>query len=118
MTEAQRLAAMLEAEWSRCTGPDEMLTAAAHLRRLEAECEALLTEARYITRQNGEWQEKAAQAMAECEQLRKYKAAAMLMVEDASRYIWLRDSQEGKTVRIMDRRQWNEAIDAAMKETK
>jgi hypothetical protein len=35
------------------------------------------------------WQARAEQSRAECEALRKYKAAAMLMVEDARRYQFL-----------------------------
>lgn len=123
MTEAQRLAEWLDANSSseEFQGVAERV---AYLRRLEAECEALLTEARYITRQNGEWQEKATQAMAECEQLRA----------KASRYDWLAKRSHQNTaydvfhkgghwsigfVSSDNRRSFSEAIDAAIaKETK
>ena len=59
---------------------------------------------------------------AECEALRKYKAAAMLMVEDASRYQWLRSHPEAVCVTVPIHGDWipaiaeqlDAAIDAAM----
>ena len=47
--------------------------------------------------------------------LREELAAAQV---DAKRYRWLRDTQEGKTVRIMDRREWDKAIDEAIRKEK
>lgn len=44
--------------------------------------------------------------------LRKENAA---LKADAERYRWLRDTQEGKTVRIMYRREWDKAIDEAIR---
>lgn len=38
--------------------------------------------------------------------------------KDAERYRWLRDTQEGKTVRIMYRREWDKAIDEAIRKEK
>lgn len=58
---------------------------------------------------------------AECEQLRKYKAAAMLMVEDADRYHRLRNGQNWPAVfaNSEDPEPLRGAeLDAAMKETK
>lgn len=49
--------------------------------------------------------------LAENARLREELAAAQV---DAERYRWLRDTQEGKTVRIMYRREWDNAIDDAI----
>jgi hypothetical protein len=63
------------------------------------------------------WQASAEQSRAECEALRKYKAAAMLMVEDAMRYQFLRTQpyEFWKRIGFMGCPQdQGEAIDAAM----
>jgi len=111
MTDAQRLATQLD-EWARGTTADELVLAAAELRRLEAECGRLadcLKKANdqaenferlwYFRGDVMERQEAKIDALeAECEALRKYKAAAMLMVEDADRYRRLRDGQNWPAV--------------------
>ena len=51
--------------------------------------------------------EELASAEKVCEGLIKWYTG---LAEDAKRYRWLRDTQEGKTVRILDRREWDEAI--------
>lgn len=56
MSDALRLADALEA-CSLQVGEPEQAQAAAELRRLHAENEALKAECRTLVRQNGEWQE-------------------------------------------------------------
>lgn len=49
------------------------------------------------------------------DELRRLHEENEALRKDAERYRFLRDSQEGKSVRIMFRNEWDAAIDAALK---
>ena len=120
MTEAERLAAELDAVPENGADPELIADAAAELRRLEAECEQLHFELELCGQLKRGYQEQAAQAMAECEQLRadaarlaylfKHDSEWALCVFDHDGGYWIHDARTPDVVRA--------DIDAAMKETK
>lgn len=71
MSEAERLAEILEHDEAHFASRVTFREAAAELRRLKAECEQIHFELELCGQLKRGYQEQAAQAAAECEQLRK-----------------------------------------------